>query len=389
MRRVLILTSETPNNLHAGSMQLLRAFQGYPAENLMVVGPKPPAGARLLDCPNVELPFPVQKLRNTRCHRFAMSLPILCKAFRPSPRKISTMLKTFIPDVVFTVMDNFSWYQTAWDFCRMAGKPLITMTMDEPDCFEKNLVVLEGKKQKMIREIYQMAETNLCVSKQMSAHLAEKYQAKTKTFYFGPPDGIFPRAAQESRHLRQKGRLTLGYAGGLTYGYGEALLKIIQKTEDIGAKVRIYSRNKPEGDLALKAEYAGSFPHEILWKKFQTECDASLLVYPFQHSQSFLYRTHFPTKLSEYVWQGMPVVMVGPPYATGIIWGLENPDICLVETSEEMATLNKALVHLAGLPQKRVSMALAGNKKAEKEFDPRQKRRIFHQYLKNNQAEET
>ena len=258
------------------------------------------------------------------------------------------------------------------------------MTMDEPDCFEKNFTFIENKKQRQIREIYKKAEKNLCVSKQMSAHLAEKYNVKTETFYFGPPDGIRPRPAGESRHLRHQEWLTLGYAGGLTYGYGEALLKIIEKTEDIRVKIRIYSRNKPQGALAAKAEYAGSFPHEILWKKFQEECDASLLVYPFEHPQGFLYRTHFPTKLSEYVWQGMPLIMVGPPDATGIIWGLEHPDICLVETAEAMKGLKRDLVLLAKLPERRISMALVGTKKAEEEFNPRTKRETFQGYLQGN-----
>lgn len=384
MRKVLILSSETPNNLHAGSMQLLRVFQGYPSQNLMVVGPQPPAGARLLDCPYVELPFPVQKMRNTRWHRLAMSLPILWKRFRPSPQKISSMLKTFVPDVVFTVMDNFSWYQTAWDYCQKTGKPLITMTMDEPDCFEKNLPFMEHKKQRKIREIYQKAERNLCVSRQMTEHLAKKYKAKTETFYFGPPDGIKPRPPGESQRLRHQGRLTLGYAGGLTYGYGEALLRIIEKVDNIGVKVRIYSRNKPQGTLASSAEYAGSFPHEILWKKFQMECDASLLVYPFEHPQSFLYRTHFPTKLSEYVWQGMPMVMVGPAYATGIIWGKQHPGTCIVETKKGMKKIKHLLNKLKNSPAIRKAMAKQSQIIAKKEFPSTSIRKKFKSYLEKN-----
>ncbi|NBR69822.1 MAG: hypothetical protein EBT69_06555 [Verrucomicrobia bacterium] len=113
MRNILIYTYEIPNNRHAGSMQLLRVFQGYPADKLLVLGPKPPAEARLLDCPYRQIPFPIQRWRNTRIHQWAMSLPILLPSSRPSPSAARQLLKDFRPEAVFTVMDNFSWYSTA------------------------------------------------------------------------------------------------------------------------------------------------------------------------------------------------------------------------------------------------------------------------------------
>ena len=50
-----------------------------------------------------------------------------------------------------------------------------------------------------------------------------------------------------------------------------------------------------------------------------------------------LYETHFPSKLPEYLSLGMPVVVIGPDYATGVIWALENSDsvIAISERNEE------------------------------------------------------
>lgn len=381
MRNNLIYTFETPNNFHAGSMQLLRVFQDYPKEKLCVLGPKPPAGAKLLDCPYRELRYPIQRLRNTRLHRWAMSLPILAPVIRPRPDKNLSLLGSFVPDAVFTVMDNFSWYRAAWDYAKKTGKPLITMTMDAPDRFEKNLGILESWKQEQIREIYQGAERNLCVSRQMTDFIAKKYQAKTETFYFGPPDGVMPRVAADSGRLRGRGGLILGFAGGLAYGYGEALLKVARKLEGSGHRIRIYSRDRPKGELAALTDYAGSFPHEVLWKKFQEECDASLLVYAFGHADDDLYRTHFPTKLSEYTWQGMPMVMVGPSHATGIIWGLEHPEACVVVTQADLEPLLSRLKELSENAKVRIRMADAAAEAAQKEFDPIGIRLRFHQIL--------
>jgi len=362
-------------------MQLLRVFQGYPKEKLCVLGPKPPEGAKLLDCPYHHLRYPIQRWRNTRIHRWAMSLPIVLRMVRPEPRQISSLLGPFVPGAVFTVMDNFSWYRSAWDFACRTGKPLITITMDAPDRFEKNLLLLEPFKQKQIGEIYQGAERNLCVSRQMTDFIAKKYQAPTETFYFGPPDGLAPRLPEESSKLRKDGGLTLGFAGGLAYGYGEALLGIAKKLVGTKSRIRIYSRDRPSADLAKMVDYAGSFSHEVLWKKFQEECDASLLVYAFDHADDDLYRTHFPTKLSEYAWQGMPMVMVGPAHATGILWGLDHPEACRVVTQADLEPLPKTLEQMMQEPEVRRSMASAAAMAAKREFDPRSIRASFQKTL--------
>jgi hypothetical protein len=253
--------------------------------------------------------------------------------------------------------------------------------MDAPDRFEKNLLLLEPFKQKQIGEIYQGAERNLCVSRQMTDFIAKKYHAPTETFYFGPPDGLAPRLPDESSKLRKGGGLTLGFAGGLAYGYGEALLSIAKKLVGTKSRIRIYSRDRTSAELAKMVDYAGSFSHEVLWKKFQEECDASLLVYAFDHADDDLYRTHFPTKLSEYAWQGMPMVMVGPAHATGITWGMEHPEACLLETDKKLDGLREKLGLLAGDPLKRKNMAEAALRFAQQEFDPVKIKSRFHQIL--------
>jgi len=384
VRKVAIITSETPNSLYAGSMQLLRVFAGYLAENLIVLGPEPPHAARLLACPYRELTFPIMRGRNTRFHREAMSLVMLSRCFRRSPRHVAKLLGDFQPDAVFTVMDNFSHYYTAYEYARSASLPLTTITMDEPDSFEKILPALKSVQRRKIAEVYRYAERNLCVSRQMTAHIATTYDCTTETFYFGPPDGVVPRASAESRHLRREGHLVLGFAGSLSYGYGETLERICAHL-DGRVVVRIYSRDEPRWS-ARNMEYAGCLPSEELWPRFKKECDASLLVYNFDYHESRLYRTHFPTKLSEYAWLGMPMVMVGPEYATGIIWGLEHPEAALVEATGTMETLSQRLNSLLQGSRQREFMSQAAADAASAEFDPIKVKDRFHGILSNRNS---
>jgi hypothetical protein len=380
VRRIAIITSETPNSLYAGSMQLLRVFRDYPEAKLMVLGPMPPPGAKLLDCTYRQLRFPVMRWRNTRFHCHAMSLVVLQRWFRRAPRHVASLLGDFQPDAVFTVMDNFSHYFTAYEYARFAGLPLITMTMDEPDSFEKIFPVVKPMQQRKIGEVYRYAERNLCVSRQMTAHIHSSYACSAETFYFGPPDGVEPRPAEESRRLRREGRLVLGFAGTLGYGYGATLQLVCSTLRHAPVTIRIYSRDEPAW-AAPNMEYAGCLPSEELWPRFKAECDASLLVYNFRYTDSRLYRTHFPTKLSEYAWLGMPMVMVGPDYATGIVWGLEHSKAALLDTEESLSTLAFKLSKLLIDPSLRVSMARAAAEAALREFDPRAVRRTFRAVL--------
>lgn len=381
MRNILILTSETPNNWHAGSMQLLRVFQDYPAEKLCVIGPALPPSVKTLACSYRVLPFPIQRWRNTRLHRCAMSAALGIRWFRPSGRTIRNEIGSFRPDAVFTVMDNVSYFLTAYDYAKSNGLPLITMTMDEPDSFEKIFPFLTRLQQQAIGQVYRYAENNLCVSRQMTAHIACKFGCRTETFYFGPPDGMSPRPAELSRANRVPGILTLGYAGGLSYGYREALQAIAEALVNHPVRIRIYSRDKLNWDQWPNVEYAGCFPHDELWNKFQQECDASLLIYAFAHPEGRLYRTHFPTKLSEYTWVGMPLVMVGPDYATGIIWGMEHPDVALVETHDRLDTLGAQLLALEQDADRRAEMSKAAARVSVAEFDPVRIRKTFMQYM--------
>jgi len=128
-------------------------------------------------------------------------------------------------------------------------------------------------------------------------------------------------------------------------------------------------------------EYGGCLPSEDLWTTFKEECDASLLVYNFDYHESRLYRTHFPTKLSEYAWLGMPMVMVGPEYATGIIWGLEHPQAALVEFSAGLENLPARLNQLIGDAALRFNLAGGAAGIAQQDFDPQSIKRRFHEIL--------
>jgi glycosyltransferase involved in cell wall biosynthesis len=123
--------------------------------------------------------------------------------------------------------------------------------------------------------------------------------------------------------------LTLGYAGSLAYGYGEALVDLIPVLREVGARILISTPRPPEKLKALleATDVVEWMPHWAdiieMWRTMQGRADVMILPYsnPAESSE-LLYRTHFPSKLTEYLALGMPVVVSGPEFATGVRWAL-------------------------------------------------------------------
>ena len=118
--------------------------------------------------------------------------------------------------------------------------------------------------------------------------------------------------------------LTLGYAGSVAYGYGEALIRLIPVLHEVGVKVRMFSP-KPTGILdplnyaTDVVEICGYRPALEAWEAIKVTCDAVILPYSNPAGKyELLYRTHFPSKLTEYLTLGMPVIVSGPVFATGM-----------------------------------------------------------------------
>src|SRR5690242_10360352 len=75
--KVLFCTSEIPQSVNAGSMQLFRVLQDYPGEHLMVLGVPPEADALLLDCRYEPLRLLTYRLASTRFRRWTSGINAL------------------------------------------------------------------------------------------------------------------------------------------------------------------------------------------------------------------------------------------------------------------------------------------------------------------------
>jgi glycosyltransferase involved in cell wall biosynthesis len=138
---------------------------------------------------------------------------------------------------------------------------------------------------------------------------------------------------------------------------------------DHGIRLRIYSRDAIP-DPIEGTEHLGGFPTtEELWARVKAECDAVWLPYADDAHFEPLYRTHFPSKLTEYMALGMPVLISGPPYATGVRWGIAHSSAALTVADESIGGLRHAAGRLRDDPSLRTSLARE-SRGGDRDFDP-------------------
>ena len=384
--RVLFCTAEIPQSVNAGSMQLYRVLQDYPGDRLMVLGVPPESDAQLLRCPYVPLKLMTYRLACTRFREWTSGLNAVNQYIEPQLARSVARVCEFRPELVVTVMDKLSYYKHAWALAKRLRIPLMTITMDDPQTFERAHPWLEGAFVGFLRRMYEDAAVSLGVSQEMCDYIASRFGKQSILFHFGPPDGIDSRAPGESGSLKQPPYLTLGYAGSLGLGYREGLLSILDSLAATNTRLNLYTRDQHCLINHAQIVNRGFLQPDKLWPTVQSECDAVLLPYAFDGAATRIYRTHFPTKLSEYCWIGMPILVVGPEYATGVRWAQRHPEAAITSTSPDTAMLAPLLGRLQGDAALRIALARGGASVARRDFEPPGIRARFVSHLRQAAA---
>ena len=375
--RVLFLTSESPHTGAAGAIVFHRLFQEYPSDRLLVVTSNlPPANARRLDCRYIHLPLKVDRLNRTRFWPWRTALRVLGGPAFLSLNRIDAALGDFQPDVVVTLMQDSWYYDYAARYARQRKLPLVLFVHDLPDGFEPVPRALRHSQQQRDAAVYRQASRRVCISQPMLEHFSSTFGAKGEVLLPPRADEIPSQTPEKCRQLKQPGQLTLGYAGGLHYGYGEQLIRLLPMLRATGTKLELFSP-APGGKLSELNQatdvlhFHGYAPTpEEAWRSLLARCDVVLQPYlnpPGEYARQ--YRTHFPSKLGDALSLGLPLVITGPTDASGVAWSLTHPGSAVVVTNPAPEEMAATLQLLRGDAEWRVSLATAAQHAAAS-FDP-------------------
>ena len=382
--RVLILSNQIPQTMYAGCIVLHRLFSRYPTDRLFVIGQEPHPKARLLACQYRTVVPPLQRLHTTRLAGLKRSLDTFGVTPNISPRQVRRLLGNFKPDVVVSVMEE-RYVHAAGRYAAAARIPLVLIIHDKPELFDAIYPWAKKRQVKTNAALYASAAARLNVSPAMERHLFELYGVHGEVMYPNRSEQLTARPTEQSRELKNAGLLTIGYAGSLAYGYGEQLRRLAAAFAGSQLRLRVYG-SEPGADDPLVKDFAAvvttagrSETPEQLWPRVQAECDAVILPYSWSAAgQSIeLYRTHFPSKLTEYLALGMPVVVTGPAFATGVAWSSTHPNAVVRLDADDPAMWVKRLDDLRTDGDRRVNLVAAARVAGDGDFDPVRIRQRF------------
>jgi glycosyltransferase involved in cell wall biosynthesis len=382
--RILVLSAAVPQTWYAGSLLLYRLLQHHPPRLLKAVGPRPQDASETLACEYAELPpASSSRLDVTRLAELKRSLEAVSLLGRIPDSRVERAVGGFAPDVVVSVMERFDYVDAAHRYCQRHQLPLAVIVHDRLESFDRVYPAFAGAQRRRIAGIYRDAAVRFCVSPEMEQCLAREYGAPGTVLYPNRSEDLTARALDESLQLKAGSVLTIGYAGAMNYGYGEAIAAAMPELAAAGIGLRVYSREAPRAMPGVT--YGGAFRHTVdLWSHLKSECDVVWLPYSSDPAQQTLYETHFPSKLVEYLALGMPVVISGPAYATGVRWGLRNPDAALTVDNGTPEQIRDAFQRLRGDAAMRLRLAEAAQRAGNADFDPQRIRDGFMAALRSH-----
>lgn len=305
------------------------------------------------------------RLQQTRFWKWRTAARVLGGADFLPLSSLDRLVGDFRPDAVVTLMQDSWYYELAARYARKKKLPLILFIHDLPHGFEPVAPCLLKRQLQRDRAIYEQAAVRFCVSPGMEAWFRREFDLPGDVLL--PPRSPSPPSQDPElcRKLKTPGRLTLGYAGGLHYGYGEQIAAMIPALRATHTHLEIFGPALSGALVGLKdaadvITFHGYAPTpEDAWSGLLARCDAVLLPYlnpPGVHHLQ--YQTHFPSKLGDMLSLGLPLIVTGPSEASGVIWCREHGLSTGVVTEEGGSALLEILTSLSACSNLRVSLAI-------------------------------
>jgi glycosyltransferase involved in cell wall biosynthesis len=376
--RVLFITNAPPHMETAGSIYFHRLLDDYPAERLRVITNTafPDSGKRLA-CQYRLHRLRADRLHQTRFWKWRTAGRVLGGTNFLSTRCIDDFVMDFNPQVVVTLMQDSWYYELAAKFARQRKLPLGLFIHDLPHGFEPIATPLMKLQLRRDRTIYEQAAIRWCVSAGMERWYRENFGLSGDVL-LPPRSGNPPyQTAARSGQLKSSHNFSLGYAGGLHYGYGEQIAKMIPALRKTKSRLELFCP-QPSGSLSVLNEasdvliFHGYAPTpELAWARLCANCDALLLPYlsppGIYHLQ---YQTHFPSKLGDMLATGLPLLITGPEDASGLSWCRENGNVAMTCDGYSESNLAECINRLREDSALRVDLATRGQQSGLEAFDP-------------------
>lgn len=278
-------------------------------------------------------------------------------------------VKNFGPDVIYYQPNSYKSIDFVLALKERVDVPLVSHVMDDwfSFCIKPNPLFYYWQKQldKKVKSLFAATQLHLSICDYMSDEYSKRYGYKFYPFHNAVDLEFWGQYAK--KNVEAANPFKILYAGRIGYGIDKTLLAIVniiekmnEKTRKIVLEIQTKDQNHPLIDklrIYKSVKLSKSIPYEILPKKF-AEADALLIPYDFDGSGLKYIKFSMPTKVSEYMSTGTPVLVVGPS-ETGLLQYAKQgwAKVCEVNKPTHIESAIEELISSKTLRSQIVTMA--------------------------------
>jgi glycosyltransferase involved in cell wall biosynthesis len=235
---------------------------------------------------------------------------------------------------------------------------------------------------------YLSASSRLCVSPFMEMEYAERFAVSGSVFYPFRGGDCPTYSALSPRTTGVLDHPVAAYAGSISsFGYQQALQQVAQALQTLGGRLHIYGPPKDAQSSmkmlqAANIEFRGFAVSSHLIPTLRAEADILFLPMAFDPEMQVNMRLSFPSKLTDYTAAGLPILIQGPEYCSGVKWAKMHPGVAAVVEDPSVSSLTKELAYLSRHPEKRQVLGRRALQIGQEEFAFERAKALFISALK-------
>lgn len=267
--------------------------------------------------------------------------------------KFKNWVEEFRPDVIYTLTDNYRILCFNNELQRTLNSPMVYHQMDDwhPSLKNNGILSFYWKPiiKKHIAEMFSRTSLFLSICDFMSLEYKRRYGLDFESFH-NPVELQFWKPFQKE-HYELGGQPTIRYSGRIGLGINESLrvvskaVELINMELNLGLKFVISGPEKPTwSDEFESTQFREFVPYKDV-PLFYSGADLLILPYDFTKKSIEFIRYSMPTKATEYMASGAPI-MVFAPEETAIVdyfnknkcakVVIENSAVILAEAIKEL-----------------------------------------------------
>lgn len=228
----------------------------------------------------------------------------------------------FQPDIIYYQPNSFKSISFVLSLKAVLNIPLCSHVMDDwfTFCVKPSpfYYYWKSKLNKKLKELFAVTQLHLSICDYMSNEYFKRYGHKFHSFHHSINIDFWNRYAFDKNSSTS--HYTILYAGRVGYGIDQTLHLIASAIEKAGKEnkiiLEIQTKDWDHPILKKLKSYSSikiskPIDYDLLPKKFST-VDALLIPYDFKGSGIKYVKYSMPTKVSEYMATGKPILVIGP-----------------------------------------------------------------------------